>query len=250
MTKVDFGDVKTVAGLVKLNEYLTHHSYISNENASQDDVSVFDALMCVPSASDHQAVNRWYRHIGTMSECEKKNLIQGRGVVLPVESKKVVTTEDDDDDFDPFAEETEQEKETKKQMAEKEKPKPKKQVIGKSTLVIEVKPNSTSTDLTEVEKLIRQIQINGLDWSTASKRLPIAFGLMKLQIGCTIVDDLVNTDTIIDQIETVGLNEEDSLKKIAIRDGEIEEDVAEDDEDEDNYLGLVQSAEIVSFNKL
>lgn len=68
--------------------------------------------------------------------------------------------------------------------------------------------------------------------------------LMPYQLCCTILDDVVNTNEIVDQIESLGMTPE-QLEKLHKR----QEEGEEDDEDEETY-GLVQSAEIVSFNKL
>eukprot|EP01071_Lankesteria_metandrocarpae_P003374 Lankesteria_metandrocarpae@DN2922_c0_g1_i1.p1 len=248
--KVDLAKANSPEGLTALESRFEEYPYVYNYNATQDDASLFVALTNAPKANQYPCLTRWYLHMCAFSDNEKRSWPKGQGVVgaaKPVEAKKVV--DDDDDDFDPFAEETDADKEAKKEMAMKAKAalKPKKVVINRSTLVIDVKPNSSTTNLDVVEKLVREIKLDGVEWSTASKRLPIAYGLMKLQIGCTIVDDLINTDVIIDEIEGVGLNEEDAKKKIAIRDGEIEVDDGDDDEED---LGLVQSAEIVAFNKL
>lgn len=75
--------------------------------------------------------------------------------------------------------------------------------------------------------------------------MPVAFGLYKLQLSCVILDDIVNTSDITDQLEALGMTEEQK-EKLRKRQ-ECEDD--EEDEDEEPE-GLVQSAEIVSFNKL
>jgi len=74
-------------------------------------------------------------------------------------------------------------------------------------------------------------------------QIPMAFGLHKLQVGCVVQDDLVSTDELCEKIENVGMTEEQMAKRKAIDEGEEEGD-------EDEELGLVQSCEIVSFNKL
>ena len=61
---------------------------------------------------------------------------------------------------------------------------------------------------------------------------------------CVILDDLVNTETVTDRIEEIGMSEKDKKKR------EARVDQGEDDDDEEEFSGLVQSAEIVSFNKL
>lgn len=120
--------------------------------------------------------------------------------------------------------------------------KTKKKEVAKSSLVIHVEPASVDVDLDEVLKLVRSLKIEGLTWGEASTRIPLAFGIEKLQVMCTIVDDLVNTNEVTEMIENLGLSEEDKTKKT-----EREEDGYDSD---DEVLGLVQSATIVSFNKL
>jgi len=102
-----------------------------------------------------------------------------------------------------------------------------------------------------VEKEVRKIQMEGLEWSTAAKKIPLAYGLFKLQMGAVIIDDLIQTDSIIERIECMGLSPEEAAKKLAVRDAEDddEDEEYEDDEDEE-VLGLVQSAEIISFQKI
>ncbi|ETW20519.1 hypothetical protein PFAG_00510 [Plasmodium falciparum Santa Lucia] len=127
--------------------------------------------------------------------------------------------------------------------ANTKKPK-KKEVINKSSLIIDIKPYGENTDLDEVLKLVKNITMEGLTWGKAHKKTPFAFGLFKLQVSCVIVDDLVNTDELIETIENLGLDNEQLQKKKQMDDDE--ENYDEDDEIE----GLVQSAEIISFNKL
>lgn len=50
-------------------------------------------------------------------------------------------------------------------------------------------------DLGEVEKAVRLIVMEGLHWGGAD-RVPVAFGVFKLRMVCTIVDDLVSADEL------------------------------------------------------
>ncbi|CRG94263.1 elongation factor 1 (EF-1), putative [Plasmodium gallinaceum] len=127
----------------------------------------------------------------------------------------------------------------------------KKEVINKSSLIIEIKPYGENTDLDYVLKLVKEIKIDGLTWGEAYKKIPFAFGLFKLQVSCVIVDDLVNTDEIIEMIENIGLDEEQCKKKKELEAKQTENDEFEEEEEEEEEIeGLVQSAEIISFNKL
>ncbi|CDU19387.1 hypothetical protein YYC_00826 [Plasmodium yoelii 17X] len=121
----------------------------------------------------------------------------------------------------------------------------KKKEVGKSSLIIDIKPYGEDTNLDEVLKLVKEIEMEGLTWGKAHKKTPFAFGLFKLQVSCIIVDDLVNTDELIELIENVGLSDEDCKKR-----KELQEQMNEDEDVEDTIEGLVQSAEIISFNKL
>ncbi|CRG99759.1 elongation factor 1 (EF-1), putative [Plasmodium relictum] len=125
----------------------------------------------------------------------------------------------------------------------------KKEVINKSSLIIEIKPYGENTNLDDVLKLVKEINIEGLTWGEAHKKIPFAFGLFKLQVSCVIVDDLVNTDEIIELIENLGLDEDQCKKKKELEAKQTENE-DEFDEEEEEIEGLVQSAEIISFNKL
>lgn len=115
----------------------------------------------------------------------------------------------------------------------------KKSEQAKSLLVIHIEPASQNTNLDHVLKLVKGIQMEGLTWGESSSKIPIAFGIEKLQVSCTIFDDLVSTDELLEMIEELGMSEEDKLKL-----------QNEDEGDEDDDIGLVQSATIASFNKL
>ena len=68
--------------------------------------------------------------------------------------------------------------------------------------------------------------------------------MVAFQVQCVILDDLVDTQEVLDRIEEIGMNEEDKQKREEILQR------GEDDQDYEELSGLVQSAQIVSFNKL
>ena len=49
-------------------------------------------------------------------------------------------------------------------------------------------------------KRILALEIDGLVWNNQPKKVDVAFGIQKLQIGCVIEDDKVLTDDIFDKI--------------------------------------------------
>jgi len=131
---------------------------------------------------------------------------------------------DDDDDCDLFGsddEETKAEAEKLKQerlkaYAEKKAKKP--GPIAKSNVILDVKPWDDETDMAQVEKNVRTIEIDGLLWGAGSL-VEVGYGIKKLRIA-TVVEDA----------------------KVSIE--ELTERIADENED------LVQSVDIAAFNKI
>ncbi|MBW3988256.1 elongation factor 1-beta family protein, partial [Neisseria meningitidis] len=53
------------------------------------------------------------------------------------------------------------------------------------------------TDMKKLEEAVRSVEMSGLLWG-ASKLAPVGYGIKKLQIMLTIVDDLVSVDGLIE----------------------------------------------------
>ncbi|KAK4337431.1 hypothetical protein RND71_043635 [Anisodus tanguticus] len=111
----------------------------------------------------------------------------------------------DDDDIDLFGSDDEDDAEAEalreKRAAEHAAKKSKKPaLIAKSSVVLEVKPWDDETDLEALEKSVRSIDMDGLVWG-ASKFVPVAFGLKKLQIVCVVEDDKVSIEELSEKIE-------------------------------------------------
>lgn len=107
------------------------------------------------------------------------------------------------EEIDPFAGEvTEEEKaaaaEAKAAAAASKK---KEAAVGKSTLVLAVKPADTEVNLDALEEKIRAIQMDGLLWGK-SQRAEMCFGLMQLQMGAVVTDD-VSIDDLQEKIEAM-----------------------------------------------
>ncbi|UYV66226.1 EEF1B2 [Cordylochernes scorpioides] len=60
--------------------------------------------------------------------------------------------------------------------------------IAKSNVILDVKPWDDETDMKEMERLVRTIETDGLNWG-ASKLVPLAFGINKLTIVCVVEDE-------------------------------------------------------------
>jgi len=116
--------------------------------------------------------------------------------------------EDDDDDVDLFGSDDEEEDAEAARIRDErlkayaEKKSKKAGPIAKSSVLIDVKPWSDETDLKEMEAEIRKISMDGLIWGAAGTK-PLAYGIMKLQILCTIEDEKVSVDDLTAQIEEI-----------------------------------------------
>lgn len=212
---VTFYNLKSASGLKKLDEYLLTRSYITGYLASKDDLTVYAALPSVPS-DEFLNVSRWYKHIDALLRISG---VSGEGSGVTVESSLVaeedVATppaadtkaaaaeeEDDDDDVDLFGEETEEEKKAAEERAAALKASGKKKESGKSSVLLDVKPWDDETDMKKLEEAVRSVEMEGLFWG-ASKLVPVGYGIKKLQIMLSIVDDLVSVDTLVEEVLTV-----------------------------------------------
>ncbi|KAJ9163882.1 hypothetical protein P3X46_023507 [Hevea brasiliensis] len=211
---VTFYDLGSPAGLKKLDDYLLTHSYITGYQASKDDVTVYAALPKAPS-SEYVNVSRWYYHIDALLRISGVTE-EGSGVTVegsaPITEEVIATpsandskaaaAEDDDDDVDLFGEETEEEKKAAEERAAAVKASAKKKESGKSSVLMDIKPWDDETDMKKLEEAVRSVQMEGLLWG-ASKLVPVGYGIKKLQIMLTIVDDLVSVDNLIEEHLTV-----------------------------------------------
>jgi elongation factor 1-beta len=75
--------------------------------------------------------------------------------------------------------------------------------VEKSLLVLDVKPWEAETDLEMVWKKICEFKKEGLTWGQTFKLEPVAYGIKKLVMTCSIVDALVLLDDITESIESL-----------------------------------------------
>ncbi|VDK85238.1 unnamed protein product [Onchocerca ochengi] len=128
--------------------------------------------------------------------------LQKQSSASKIEKSLEASKEDDFDLFGSSDEEKDEEKEMIKQQrlkayAEKKAKKP--GTIAKSSVILDVKPWDDTTDMQEMEKLVRRIEKDGLVWGGA-KLIPLAYGIKVLQIICVVEDEKVSVDDLIDQI--------------------------------------------------
>jgi len=227
----------------KLEEHLKSRSYISGYSLSEDDVTNFKALASMPNPSSAPNTYRWALHVAALTgsfigapssstssscgssckcapgtcKCTPGNCMCGDGKTGASSKKDAdmddLFGDDDEEDADEAAatkarrQRMEQARKLKEEAdakanAGKEK-KEKVKAVEKSLVVLEVKPWEADTDLKMVWEKIREYQQEGLSWGETFKLEPVAYGIMKLVMTCTIVDSLVLMDDITENIEAL-----------------------------------------------
>jgi len=211
-----FGDCSTEKGLKALNDHLATRSYVEGFGPSAADAAPFaevgKATHGAVTAFPH--VTRWYMHIksfpefaGSASSAAPKHDNKKKEETPKKEEKKKEEKKPaaDEDDIDLFGEEDEEEAAAREADKEKKraeaaaKNKKDKNVIAKSSIILDVKPWDDETDMVEMEKLVRGIEMQGLTWGW-SKLVPVGYGIKKLQINCVVVDDDVSVDDLEEKI--------------------------------------------------
>ncbi|KAG7550394.1 Translation elongation factor EF1B beta/delta subunit guanine nucleotide exchange domain [Arabidopsis thaliana x Arabidopsis arenosa] len=227
---VTFSDLHTEQGLKTLEEHLAGKAYISGDQLSLDDVKVYAAVLEKPGDGFPNA-SKWYdsvaSHLAKSFPGKAVGVRVGGGVAPPSEALPQTKAPgaagadgDDDDDIDLFADETEDEKKAAEEREASKKDTKKTKESGKSSVLLEVKPWDDETDMKKLEEAVRSVQMPGLTWG-ASKLVPVGYGIKKLTIMMTIVDDLVSVDNLIEDHLTSEPNNE-----------------------------YIQSVDIVAFNKI
>ena len=137
----------------------------------------------------------------------------GKGGKKGGDKKKAAPKAKDDDDFDLFGDDDDDElgageegmsefaKKAAAAKAAKEKEIASKKRIEKSLVALEVKPWEADTDLTALWKKIVATQQEGLSWGENMELEEVAYGIKKIIMTCTVVDDLVSADDITEKIE-------------------------------------------------
>jgi len=119
--------------------------------------------------------------------------------------------DDDDDDMDFFgSDDDEEDAEAERIKAERvaaynakkaEKVAKKGATIAKSMITMDVKPFDDETDLDELAKKIKAIEMDGLVWGAKHEKKPLAYGIFKLVVTAVVEDDKVSTDDLTEKIE-------------------------------------------------
>ncbi|KAG5327748.1 EF1D factor, partial [Pseudoatta argentina] len=126
---------------------------------------------------------------------------------LEEQEQKQNKKKDDNEDIDLFSDSEANDLEAAKIREERiaaytAKKSKKPALIAKSNIILDVKPWDDETDMQDMEKEVRKIEIDGLLWG-ASKLIPLAFGIHKLQISCVVEDDKVSVDWLMENIQNI-----------------------------------------------
>ncbi|CAM0907235.1 unnamed protein product [Alopecurus aequalis] len=199
---VTFSDLHTAEGLKALEAYLAGKTYISGDGISKDDIKVFAAVPTKPGAEFPNAA-RWYDTIAAATaarfpgKAAGVNASSSPAAAAPAASS-AMDVDEDDDDLDLFGDETEEDKKAAAERAAAAKPAKKKE-SGKSSVLMDIKPWDDETDMKKLEETVRSIEMEGLTWG-AAKLVAVGYGIKKLTIMMTIIDDLVSVDTLIEEV--------------------------------------------------
>lgn len=185
--------------------------------AASSSLEDYEALKAELAAVKQQLASEQQAHAATKRELEQA---RGAAPAAAAAAPKAAA----DEEFDLFADEEDDgehereiERRAKEALAKSAAKNAEKGIVMKSAVVIDVKPWEDTTDLVELERLIREIAIEGLEWK-AAKLIPIGYGIKKLSISCHVEDNKVSVD-------------------------DIQEKIAE-------FEDFVQSTDVVTFTKL
>ncbi|KAF9617017.1 hypothetical protein IFM89_033087 [Coptis chinensis] len=208
MAVVTFTDLYTEAGVKSLDEYLAGKTYISGDQLTKDDIKVYAVVPVNPDASLSNAT-AWYETVSSALSKSFPGKALGVSVAVKAEPDEEVPAAEsakaapaEDDDLDLFGDETEEEKKAAEEREASVKASSKKKESGKSLVLLDVKPWDDETDMKKLEETVRSIEMPGLLWG-ASKLVAVGYGIKKLQIMMTIVDDLVSVDDLVEERLTV-----------------------------------------------
>lgn len=222
---VSFTNLQQASGLQALNTHLASRSYVEGFTPSQADASLLPQVSSSVDSSKFPHIARWLHHIqafppqqrskwpGQAAAASSSSGAKAASSPVKVAAKKPAA-DDDDDDFlgglssdddeedeaDAIARRIAMKKDEEEAAARAEKARALGKKAAKSTLILDIKPEDDETDLDDLEKRIRAITMEGLLWGQC-QRIPIAFGIKKLRMLSVVVDDLVSTDALQEQID-------------------------------------------------
>lgn len=216
--------------LQELETYLAQHAYLSGKNLpGKEDAEGLKHIKDVPDLHKTPNTFAWWwnliafdessralwgnehhgkehgkdhgkehcQNAGKKEECKKD---EGKKECKKEEGKKEEKELDEDDLFGDDDEDAEKaKKEIQAQLAKKPE---KKVIIMKSRVIFEVKGYEEGQDFNEIgNRIMKEINRDGLVWQDTFKVVPHVFGTFKLQMTMIIEDDKVSADDVLEEIQ-------------------------------------------------
>lgn len=196
--------------LAAVNAHLMNRSYIVGYQPSQADTTVYKAVSDQSLPAEFVHLVRWYKHICSYGNDinrfpgTKQTMVE---LGFHDDANPAVSSyaQNEDDDFELFGSDDEAESAAAQRLKEErirvyeEKKKKKEAVVAKSNIILDVKPWDDETNMADMENAVRSIAADGLLWG-ASKLVPLAYGIHKLQISCVVEDDKIGVDFLEEEI--------------------------------------------------
>lgn len=202
-----FGDLSKDSGVKALDAHLAENSYIEAFVPSQADAAVFDALKGKsPDRASYPHAERWFLHIKSFEAAARKQFPKSQKAADSYVTGGAAAADNEDEDVDLFgssdeeddAEATRVKEERIKAYTEKKSKKP--TIIAKTSVLLDCKPWDDETDMQALTDAVKSIEMDGLHWG-ATKLVPVGYGITKLTIMCTVVDDKVSIEELQEKIE-------------------------------------------------
>ncbi|KAI8438499.1 hypothetical protein MSG28_010983 [Choristoneura fumiferana] len=203
--------LSTMSALIHEKIWLDKTIYHDAERDYYESLSKMDSvatLAAVPNTELSNKVNSLEKENSEL----KKTMDDLRKLVISlqarVEPAPKQDTQDSDDGVDLFGSDDEEESAEAARIREERlsaynaKKSKKPVLIAKSNIILDVKPWDDETDMAALEQSVRAVNTDGLLWG-ASKLVPLAYGIHKLQISCVVEDDKVSVDWLTEEIEKV-----------------------------------------------
>ncbi|XP_076682168.1 elongation factor 1-delta isoform X2 [Andrena cerasifolii] len=200
------------AGGSLANEVAKARQHIKQSLQCMDDIAAVAGLT-TPTDNKKDTLEHIIEELrSTIDKLEKRVKVLEEKIDRPAPAKSDPAPKqsrekaEDDDDVDLFGSDSEGEDAEAAKVREERlaayaaKKSKKPALIAKSNIILDVKPWDDETDMKAIEVEVRKIETDGLLWG-ASKLVPLAFGIHKLQISCVVEDDKVSVDWLTEKIQ-------------------------------------------------
>jgi len=208
---VSFKNLESDVGLKQLNTHLSTRSYIDGYTPSASDASILSQLKGAADPKKYPHISRWQKHISFFDGSIRKQwpvaAVAGESAAAAQEEE-----EEDDDFISSLSDDEDADGESAdpaaaiiaKKNAEREAAKRAAKGVSnaKSSVILDIKPEDSDTDLEQLLAQIKLIEKEGLTWG-GHEFIPVAFGIKKIRLICVVVDELVSVDDLQESIQDI-----------------------------------------------